>query len=153
MLAPLMKRHGTYKIAYRSVSDHTDTAGDSRPSLRRVNLVPGATGPAVEDQLILPGVVDFQVQYGVDTDEVKWVDQYVNADAVTKWSKVYAAKIWVLVRAEHTQKGLDTTQTFTLGGKVPATYGGTDGYRHLLLSSVVRLRNMQRVDESHAPGS
>jgi len=148
----LTSNHLLYARAYY-VSNYTDTAGDGRPSLRRVDLVPGATGPTVEDQLILPGVEDFQVQYGVDTDGDKWVDQYVNADAVTKWSKVFAAKIWVLVRAEHKETGLDTKQSFSLGGKVAVDLGGVDGYRRLLLSSVVRLRNMQRVDEMAAPGS
>lgn len=148
----LTHNHLLYARAYY-ISDYTDTVGDGRPSLRRVDLVPGTTGPAVDDQLILPGVEDLQVQYGIDTDGDNWVDQYVNANAVTEWSRVYAAKIWVLVRAEHTEKDLDTTQTFSLGGKDPVSLGGPDGYRRLLVSSVVRLRNMQRVDEQSAPGS
>jgi type II secretory pathway component PulJ len=147
----LTHNHLLYSRAYY-VSNFTDTAGDGRPSLRRVDLIPGTTGPAVEEQLILPGVEDFQVQYGIDVNNDRWVDQYVNADAVTDWSKVYAAKIWVLVRAEHKAQGLDTTQTFALGGKAPISLGGQDEYRRLLASSVVRLRNMQRVDELAAPG-
>ena len=148
----LTHNHLLYSRAYY-VSNFTDTAGDGRPSLRRIDLVPGTTGPAVEDQLILPGVEDMQVQYGVDTDGDNWVDQYVNADAVTDWSRIYAAKIWVLVRAEHKENGLDTTQTFALGGKAAVSLGGQDDYRRLMVSSVVRLRNMQRVDEQSAPGS
>jgi Tfp pilus assembly protein PilW len=148
----LTHNHLLYSRAYY-VSNFTDTAGDGRPSLRRADLVPGTTGPAVEDQLILPGVEDLQVQYGVDTDDDTWVDQYVNADAVTKWSSVYSAKIWVLVRAEHKENGLDTKQSFALGGKDSVDLGGPDGYRRLLVSSVVRLRNMQRLDEQAAPGS
>jgi type IV pilus assembly protein PilW len=148
----LTHNHLLYSRAYY-VSNYTDTAGDGLPSLRRVDLVPGTTGPAVEDQLILSGVEDLQIQYGVDTTGDKSVDQYVNADAVTDWSKVYAAKIWVLVRAEHKEKGLNTTQTFALGGKAGVSLGGQDDYRRLLVSTVVRLRNMQRVDELSAPGS
>jgi type IV pilus assembly protein PilW len=147
----LTLNHLLYSRAYY-VSNHTETPGDGRPSLHRVDLVAGTTGPAVEDQLILPGVEDLQVQYGVDTNGDKWVDQYVNADAVTDWSKVYAAKVWVLVRSEHKEKDLDTTNSFTLGGKSPVDLGGPGDYRRLLVSSVVRLRNMQRFDEASAPG-
>jgi Tfp pilus assembly protein PilW len=147
----LTHNHLLYSRAYY-ISNFTDTAGDGRPSLRRVDLVPGATGPAVEDQLILPGVEDLQVQYGVDTNGDKWVDQYVNADAVTDWTRVYAAKLWVLVRAEHKETDMDTTQSFNLGGK-DITLGGPRDYRRLLVSSIVQLRNMQRVDEQAASGS
>lgn len=129
------------------VSDFTENAGDGLPSLRRVDLVPG---PAVQDQLILPGVENLQIQFGVDTNKDRAVDQYVNADMVTDWTKVYSARIWVLVRGHRVDKTVNTSQTFTIAGNSVAF--GNDGYRRLLMSSVVNLRNMIRVDELSVGG-
>jgi len=129
------------------VSDFTDTAGDGLPSLRRVDLV---AGPAIQDQLILPGVENMQIQFGVDTDKDLSVDQYVNADKVTDWTKVYSARVWVLVRSQRVDKTVDTSQTFTIAGNSVAF--GNDGYRRLLMSSVINLRNMIRVDELSVGG-
>jgi len=129
------------------VSDFTDYAGDGLPSLRRVDLV---AGPAVQDQLILPGVENLQVQFGIDTDKDRAVDQYVNADQVADWTKVYSARVWVLVRSQHVDKTVDTSETFTIAGN--SVSFANDGYRRLLMSSVINLRNMIRVDELSVGG-
>ncbi len=129
------------------VSDYTDFAGDGLPSLRRVDLI---AGPAIQDQLILPGVENLQVQFGIDTDKDRSVDQYVNADQVTDWTKVYSARVWVLVRSQHVDRTVDTSQTFTIAGN--SVSFGNDGYRRLLISSVINLRNMIRIDELSVGG-
>jgi prepilin-type N-terminal cleavage/methylation domain-containing protein len=129
------------------VSDFTDYAGDGIPSLRRVDLV---AGPAVQDQLILPGVENLQIQFGVDTDKDRSVDQYVNADQVPDWTKVYSARVWVLVRGERVDNAVDTSATFSIAGNNVSF--GNDGYRRLLMSSVINLRNMIRVDELSVGG-
>ncbi|MGB5519420.1 MAG: PilW family protein, partial [Gammaproteobacteria bacterium] len=129
------------------VSDFTDYIGDGLPSLRRVDLV---AGPTVQDQLILPGVENLQVQFGIDTNQDRSVDQYVNADQVPDWTKVYSARVWVLVRSQHVDKTVDTSETFTIAGNTVAF--ANDGYRRLLISSVINLRNMIRIDELSVGG-
>jgi len=129
------------------VSDFTDYSGDGLPSLRRVDLV---AGPIVQDQMILPGVENMQIQFGVDTNQDRSVDQYVNADLVADWTKVYSARVWVLVRGQTKDKTVDTSQTFTIAGN--SVSFGNDGYRRLLVSSVINLRNMIRVDELSVGG-
>lgn len=129
------------------VSDFTDFMGDGLPSLRRVDLL---AGPVVQDQLILPGVENLQIQFGLDTDKDQSVDQYVNADQVADWTKVYSARVWVLVRGRRVDNAVDTSQTFTIAGN--SVSFGNDGYRRLLMSSVINLRNMIRVDELSVGG-
>jgi len=129
------------------VSDFTDYAGDGLPSLRRIDLM---AGPMLQDQLILPGVENLQIQFGVDTDKDRSVDQYVNADKVADWTKVYSVRVWVLVRGQTKDKTVDTTKTFTVAGNTLSF--GNDGYRRLLVSSVINLRNMIRVDELSVGG-
>jgi type IV pilus assembly protein PilW len=143
----LTNNHQLYSRAYY-IGDFTNTPGDGIPSLRRVDLV---NGPAVQDQLILPNVENFQVQYGEDLDSNGTVDQFVNADAVTDFSKVYAARLWVLVRTDRTEKDLNTSANYTIAGQNIAI--PDDDYRRLLVSSVIKMRNMVRVDELDAAGS
>lgn len=143
----LTNNHQLYSRAYY-ISTFTNTPGDGIPSLRRVDMV---SGPTVQDQLILPGVENFQIQFGEDLDADGTVDQFVNADAVTNFSKVYAARLWVLVRTERTEKDLDTSKNYTIAGQAVAI--ADDDYRRLLVSSVVKMRNMVRADELTAAGS
>jgi len=120
------------------ISDFTDKAGDGIPSLRRVALV---QGPELQNQNLVSGVVDFQVQFGEDVvggDQI--VDRYVNPNQVTNWQDIYAAKIWLLMRTDKTEDQV-AAKTFTLAG-TQGTYGG-DGFRYFMVSSVVDLRNLR----------
>jgi len=126
------------------VSNHTDAAGDGIPSLRRASL---SNGPEVKNQTLISGVVDLQVQFGVDLagdDEI--VDAYVNPNVVGTitdgWQKVFSVKVWLVMRSEFAQKGLDSVTTFSIaGGDVSYPSVGTDGFRYFMVSSVVNLRN------------
>jgi hypothetical protein len=56
-----------------------------------------------------------------------------------------------LIKTEREEKGLNTARTFNIAGNVVST--PNDGYRRLLISSVVKMRNMVKVDEQAAAGS
>jgi len=129
------------------ISSFTDTPTDGIPSLRRVALV---NGPKIDNQLLISGVVDLQIQFGEDTviedltdENEKVVDVYVNADQVTDWTKVYAAKIWLVMRSDNVQPDVDTTKVFNIAG-VNKTFGSTNGFRHFMVSSVVDLKNLKQ---------
>jgi type IV pilus assembly protein PilW len=127
------------------VSTYTDSIGDGLPSLHRVSLI---TGPAMDDEMLLPGVEDFQLEFGIDTDSDMQVNAYVNANNVPDWTNgsVQAVKIWVLVRSQRVDRdNISSAQTFTIASDTPVTYPN-DGYRRMLVSSVVKLRNMSRID-------
>jgi type IV pilus assembly protein PilW len=143
----LTANHQLYSRAYY-ISNFTNTPGDGLPSLRRVDLI---NGPQAQDQLILPGATNLQVQYGEDLDEDGSIDKFVNADAVTDFARVYAVRLWVLIKTEHEEKGLNTARTYTIAGNDVNT--PNDGYRRLLISSVVKMRNMVKVDQQAAAGS
>lgn len=144
------KNYRLFSHAYY-VSSYSDAVGDGVPSLHRVELRPG---PIVADEVLLPGVEDFQVQYGIDTDSPKdgFVNTYVNATNVSDWTRVYAAKLWVLMRTNRTEiSDISTAQTFTIAGSTVTT--ANDGYRRYLVSGIVRPRNMIRLDEAEKAGS
>jgi len=143
----LTANHQLYSRAYY-ISNFTNTPGDGLPALRRVDLI---NGPQIQDQLILPGATNLQVQYGEDLDGDGSIDQFANADTVTDFTKVYAVRLWVLIKTEREEKGLNTARTYSIAGTTINT--PNDGYRRLLISSVVKMRNMVRVDEQAAAGS
>jgi Tfp pilus assembly protein PilW len=98
------------------------------PSLFRVN-VDANSQPVVNE--LLPGIEDFQVQYGVD-------GRYLNADAVTDWTLVTTVRFWLLVRAECTETGFEDGNTYKYGDQ---EYTPNDNFRRQLYSSVVMIRN------------
>ena len=129
--------HELHAYAYY-ISNFTDAKGDGIPSLRRVALI---NGPALQNQNLLSGVVDLQVQFGVDVDGDTIVDTYVNPSAGLDTTTVFAAKIWLLMRSDDTQN-ITKVKSFTMAGNT-ADYGA-DGYRYFMVSSVVNLRNLKQ---------
>lgn len=133
---------------------------DGIPSLHRV--VFDATG-AMVDELVVSGVQNMQVQYGVSdaAGTTQYLDaQNVNAgvaaatDSITPvvdstgrvlsppnpWGKVNALRIWLLMRNSTPDKDVYTdTNTYTLGDQTLAA--AKDRYRRQLFSSTIQLRN------------
>ena len=139
------------------VSDYTDEVGDGVPSLRRVDL---DEGPAMVGDVLLAGVEDFQLEFGVDvgtegvlgTAQDGLADSYVSADNVTDWAgQVVSVKIWILARSEREDRDdIGGTQQFTIAGVLGPEFN--DGYRRYLVSSVVKLRNVHEIDLMEAGG-
>ena len=83
------------------------SSGDAeRPSLRRKWL---GTGPRISDEEIAPGVVDFQLLFGLDLDPpgspgAGSADVYVHADdpRLMTDTPVVAVRIWLLVESQRT---------------------------------------------------
>ena len=137
----LTQNHELHAYAYY-ISNFTDAAGDGIPSLRRVALVNATT---LQNQTLISGVSDLQVQFGEDVDGDQVVDRYVNPNAVTDWSAVFAAKIWLVMRSDKPQIGVNTAKSFRIAGEPAVTLGGPDGFRYFMVSSVVNLRNLKQL--------
>ncbi len=141
--AATTNNHMLHAFAYY-ISDFTDE-NDGIPALRRVALV---NGPSVQNQLLVSGVSDLQVQLGVDLDNDQVIDVYVDPSdvAADDWTQVYAAKIWLVMRSDKPQRGVNTSKTFRIAGQ-SVNLGGENGFRYFMVSSVVSLRNVRQVDE------
>ena len=124
--------------------------GTNVPSLRMKTLVSGGT---IEDQEVLPGVEDMQVQLGVDTDPVGGVnrgsiDRYVNPGdpIVTPGepgflpdAEILAVRIWLRIRAERQEVGFTDTSTYVYADQNVAA--PNDGFRRVLVTKTIYLRN------------
>jgi hypothetical protein len=132
------------------VADNSQTQ-PGMPTLRRKDLV---AGPSFQDDEIMPGIENMQVQYGVDpggpdADGNGFPDfytgvptRYVNpGDPVLATALVVTARIWLLVRADLPEVGFVDGNTYSFGNVVD--YVPNDGFRRLLVSRTIQVRNTQ----------
>src|SRR5213082_2366872 len=98
------------------------------PSLRRKAL---NAGPAFQDDEIVPGVEDLQVQYGVDlSGGFGAASEYLNAGAAltnllnppppTTPAQIVAVRIWLLVRSDAPEAGFTDDRTYEYGDRLTA---------------------------------
>jgi type IV pilus assembly protein PilW len=129
-----------YKLESRAyyVSPWTNAASDGAPALKRVVLVPGALNAALQEEVVVSGVENLQVQYALDVDGNRSVDQYVNAGAGVSWPQVKAVRLWLLVRAPTPEAGYTNTTSYPLpqAGVTP-----NDNFRRVLVTKTVHLHN------------
>lgn len=139
---------------YVSANSSLDTPGNPVPSLRRKWLNGGGgAGPRINDEEVLPGVEDFQVQFGVDTDLLDTpnrgtINRYVNpGDPILTPgnagflpdAQVLAIRIWLLMRAERPENGyIDTNNYVYADQNIPAP---NDAFRRTLVTKTVYVRN------------
>ena len=119
--------------------DKNTESSDGYPSLHRLDL---DVGPKLSNSMLLPGVENLQIQYGIDTNGDGSVNTYVDADPLdTKQiTKVLAVQFWVTVRSREQELPAGTTQTIVLAGN---TTVHNDGFRRVVMSSVIKLRNRE----------
>jgi len=139
-------------VYYVSQSSDMDPA---MPSLRMKTLVPGGRH---QDQEIMSGVENLQIQLGVDTDDDGEIERYVDADhdiinpttgGTIPDAQIIAARLWVLVRTDAIEVGfIDNAQYPTPDPDVvvvPCAPGGgcayPNSFRRLGVSTTVALRN------------
>jgi type IV pilus assembly protein PilW len=88
--------------------DDSSAFAPGTPSLRRQTLVDGGV---IEDQEMITGVENLQVQFGLDTDGDGAVERYVDPDspvldpadaAFLPDARIAAVRLWMLVRSEET---------------------------------------------------
>ena len=131
-------------------SSSTVTGINTVPSLRRWTLLADGT---MENQEVVAGVEDMQVQFGVDTDvpgsaDRGSIDRYVNVnDAMIDPAnagfnpnvEILAVRIWIRVRAERPEVGFRDAATYTYADQVVGPF--LDAFRRIVVSKTVYLRN------------
>lgn len=150
-IAGLVASNYRLKARVYYVNTYTDVSGDGYPSLHRIEL---AIGPSLTDSMLIPGVEDFQLQMGLDMNNDGSVDMYVDADdARLEWDYVTTVQFWVMVRSQDgmlrpadAANGVAAeTQTISMAGRAGVTY--SDGYRRVVMSTVVKLQNRLAVSD------
>jgi type IV pilus assembly protein PilW len=116
----------------------SSSEGAGFPGLRRKRLV---AGPAVQDEEVIPGIDDLQVQYGVDGDRDGSADRWLDAGEVASGRSVVAARIWLRARARERDAAWDDTTRYTYANQDERLPAGERPYRRLVIMKTVHLRN------------
>jgi hypothetical protein len=117
---------------------------DDLAAMHRKTLV--ASG-AINDEEVLPGVEDLQVEYGVDTNPVGSatrgsITRYVTADdpvVLAPDTEVLAVRVWVRLRAERPENGFTDTAEYVYADRDDGPFN--DAFRRLVVSKTIYLRN------------
>ena len=136
--------------AYYVANSGRQCQGEDIPSLWVVAMQDDGS-PATPQELV-PGIEQFQVVLGVDTDGDRSVDDYVSADAVADWDQVIAARVWLLARSECVEGGHDDTFSYAMGDLSPA-YTPSDNFRRQLSVATVQLRNRPSGEDGFGGGN
>jgi len=137
------------------------------PSLRVKQLIAKDGDGVWDDQEVVRGVEDLQVELGVDPGQDKNFDGIIDVDpdsgvanftngdvsiyvppgdAVLKAGQVAAVRLWIRVRAEELEPGFRDRRTYTYGSVNGFT--PSDGYRRVLISRTIFVRNTRTFPSS-----
>jgi type IV pilus assembly protein PilW len=134
--------------------DNASSFDAGAPSLRRLTLVNGAV---MEDQEIVTGAENLQVQFGLDTNDDGTVERYVDRDhpAVTPGdvgylpdARVVALRLWLLMRADAVpDPGFSDNREYQpmdgdLGPLIPSDPLYPPQFPRVQVSKTVYLRNL-----------
>lgn len=135
----MMAQNFTLRARAYFVNEFSEVNGDGYPSLHRIALAPG---PSISRTMMIPGVEDMQIQLGYDTTRDGSVNMYVDADNAVvgpEMRDVKSVQFWVMLRSRDKELQPGETQSLSMAGRSAVTYN--DGYRRVIVSSVVRLQN------------
>jgi len=90
---------------------------------------------------IAEGVENIQILYGIDNNGDNQVDQYVNADQVTRWGSILSVQLALLVRSLSKVKKQKELRTYKLLDNT--LISTNDKYQRTIFSTIIRLRNVQ----------
>jgi len=131
------------------------------PSLRVKQIIAKSGAGAWDDQEVVRGVEDIQVELGVDPgadhdkdgtiDMDNGVALYVNGDVaryvkpgdpVTFTGQIVTVRIWIRVRAEEAEPGFVDRRSYKYAS---VDFQPNDGFRRVLMSRTIFVRNTRKV--------
>jgi hypothetical protein len=97
-----------------------------------------------EDE-VMPGVEDLQVQFGIAAAAGESATRYVNPDFADLPSvRVVAVRVWLRLRADEPEVGFDDAQTYQYADVEYTPAGAERRFRRVLMSRTVSVRNARR---------
>jgi Tfp pilus assembly protein PilW len=136
---------------YVSRTSSASTDLNQVPSLRVQTLL--GNGTTIQNQEVIAGIEDLQIQFGVDTDAPGTVDRgsidrYVHPNdpmidpgnaGFNANAEILAVRVWIRVRAERPENGFIDGTTYAYAGQSVGPFN--DAFRRLVVSKTIYLRN------------
>lgn len=109
------------------------------PYLCRLTLAGLGFGAKTADECLAKGVEQFNVQFGIDTDNDAIPNQYKSNPTAAEMNQAVTARLFVLVRASSTDPAYSNAKTYVLGDLTVAA--ANDGFYRRVFSTTIALRN------------
>jgi hypothetical protein len=135
--------HRVHNFVVRSYYIARDSVGQNGfPALRVKSLTRSGAATVFDDDEVMAGVEDLQVQFAVDADGAGRATRYVNPDfADLPRLQVVAVRVWLRVRGDEPEVELDDGQTYRYADVAYTPAGAERKFRRVLMSRTVTLRN------------
>jgi type IV pilus assembly protein PilW len=135
--------HRIHNLVVRSYYVAKDSVGQNGfPALRVKTLTRSGAGVVFDDDEVMPGIEDLQVQFAIDATASGLATRYVNPDfADLPRVQVVAVRVWLRVRADEPETGLNDTKTYRYANVAYAATGSEARFRRVVMSRTVTLRN------------
>ena len=156
--------HRVHNLIVRSYYIARDSVGQRDfPALRVKSLTRSGSGVIFDEDEVMPGIEDLQVQLGIDTgdynndgrvdaavdsdgdgvpDPTGRATRYVNPDfAQLPQVQVVSVRMWLRIRSDEAEAGFIDTRTYRYGDVVYTPAGAERSFRRVVMSRTVALRN------------
>jgi type IV pilus assembly protein PilW len=144
---PVDDNHEVHDLIVRTYYVARDSVGQRGvPALRVKSLTRSGAALIFDDDEVMTGVEDLQVQFGVAPDANGRVSHYVDPDSAELPSaQVVSVRIWLRVRSDVAEPTFIDTRTYRYAD-VEFTPSGTESnVRRVLMSRTIALRNARSI--------
>jgi len=140
---PVDDDHEVHDLLVRTYYVARDSVGRrGAPALRVKSLTRVGTRLAFDEDEVMTGVEDLQVQFGVSVDGSGRATHYVDPDsAELAAAQVVSVRVWLRVRADETESTFVDTRTYRYADVEFTPTGAERNFRRVLLSRAITLRN------------
>jgi type IV pilus assembly protein PilW len=142
---PADEGHRVHNIVVRSYYVARDSVGQRDvPALRVKSLTRSGAALVFDDDEVMSGIEDLQVQIGVAADRSGdgRAVRYLDPDSPElPWLQVVAVRLWLRVRADTSDAFFDDDRTYRYADVQFTPVGAERRYRRVLMSRTIALRN------------
>ena len=140
---PIDDDHEVHDLLVRTYYVARDSVGQRDfPALRVKALTRSGTGLVFDEDEVMSGVEDLQVQFGVSPDGSGRVTHYVEPDSTElPGAQIVSVRVWLRLRADEAEPSFVDTQTYRYAAVEFTPSGREQHFRRVLMSRTMTLRN------------
>lgn len=140
---PIDEHHEVHDLVVRTYYIARDSVdGSSAPALRVKSLTRSGTAIIFDEDEVMTGIEDLQVQLGVSVDGSGRVSYYVDPGSPELLAaQVVSVRVWLRVRADAAEPSFIDTRTYSYADVEYTPSGSERNFRRVLVSRTLTLRN------------
>jgi len=140
---PIDDDHEVHDLLVRTFYVARDSVGQRGvPALRVKSLTRSGSSLIFDEDEVMSGIEDLQVQFGVSLDGTGRATHYVEPDSpALPDAQIVAVRVWLRVRADQPEPSFVDTRTYRYADMEFTPSGPERNFRRVLMSRTITLRN------------